>query len=153
MRMNFCVTWLKQWKTRTVCKIPVSATKQISLDRTPNLLCIQLSRYSESGKIKKHVAFGPKLDFSQFSVEMSSYRLVALVTHVGEFLNIGHTYIQRLQWQAPDISASMIIPLVRFAGSTERESVLFVLRARKENRINKLRLIDFYFLSLMFLYY
>lgn len=78
------------------CKKKVSATKQFSLERAPISLCIQLKRFSMmGGKINKHVTFRPKLDLSQFSSkkntsELLSYRLVALVTHLGASQHCGH---------------------------------------------------------------
>lgn len=78
------------------CKKKVSATKQFSLERAPISLCIQLKRFSMmGGKINKHVTFRPKLDLTQFSSKKNtkeplSYRLVALVTHLGASQHCGH---------------------------------------------------------------
>uniref|UniRef100_A0A1I8N771 Ubiquitin carboxyl-terminal hydrolase 36 n=1 Tax=Musca domestica TaxID=7370 RepID=A0A1I8N771_MUSDO len=78
------------------CKKKVSATKQFSLDRAPIALCIQLKRFSISGtKINKQITIKPRLDLTKFASrkipgEQLTYRLVAMVTHLGASQHCGH---------------------------------------------------------------
>lgn len=74
----------------------VSATKQFSLERAPIVLCIQLKRFSMLGtKLNKQITIKPKLDLTKFasrrnSGEQLTYRLVAMVTHLGASQHCGH---------------------------------------------------------------
>ncbi|XP_061392793.1 ubiquitin carboxyl-terminal hydrolase 36 [Musca vetustissima] len=78
------------------CKKKVSATKQFSLDRAPIALCIQLKRFSMLGtKINKQITIKPRLDLTKFASrkipgEQLTYRLVAMVTHLGASQHCGH---------------------------------------------------------------
>ncbi|XP_055911165.1 ubiquitin carboxyl-terminal hydrolase 36 [Eupeodes corollae] len=78
------------------CKKKVSATKQFTLERAPIALCIQLKRFSMLGtKINKQITIRPRLDLSRFaskknSGEQLTYKLVAMVTHLGASQNCGH---------------------------------------------------------------
>ncbi|XP_075163990.1 ubiquitin specific peptidase 36 isoform X2 [Haematobia irritans] len=78
------------------CKKKVSATKQFSLDRAPITLCIQLKRFSMLGtKINKQITIKPRLDLTKFASrkipgEQLTYRLVAMVTHLGASQHCGH---------------------------------------------------------------
>lgn len=81
------------------CKKKVSATKQFSLERAPITLCIQLKRFTMAGnKINKHIGIRERLNLSKYSSkrglnktgEQLSYRLVAMVTHLGASQHCGH---------------------------------------------------------------
>lgn len=80
------------------CKKKVSATKQFSLERAPIALCIQLKRFSMAGnKINKHITIREHLNLSTYSSKKNgtanehlSYRLVAMVTHLGASQHCGH---------------------------------------------------------------
>lgn len=77
------------------CKKKVSATKQFSLERAPISLCIQLKRFSMMGsKLNKHVAIRPRLDLSPYASKTNkenlTYKLVAMVTHLGASQHCGH---------------------------------------------------------------
>lgn len=87
------------------CKNKVSATKQFSLERAPNVLCIQLKRFSTTGtKINKQITINQRLDLTKFasrkqsgagtsansSGKQLSYKLVAMVTHLGASQHCGH---------------------------------------------------------------
>lgn len=78
------------------CKKKVSATKQFSLERPPIALCIQLKRFSMAGnKINKHITIREHLNLSKFAskkgmTDQMSYRLVAMVTHLGASQHCGH---------------------------------------------------------------
>ncbi|XP_055841632.1 ubiquitin carboxyl-terminal hydrolase 36 [Episyrphus balteatus] len=77
------------------CKKKVSATKQFTLERAPIALCIQLKRFSMLGtKINKQITIRPRLDLSRFASkkngEQLTYKLVAMVTHLGASQNCGH---------------------------------------------------------------
>lgn len=80
------------------CKKKVSATKQFSLERAPIALCIQLKRFSMAGnKINKHITIREHLNLSKYSSKKNgtnnehlSYRLVAMVTHLGASQHCGH---------------------------------------------------------------
>ncbi|XP_065362463.1 ubiquitin carboxyl-terminal hydrolase 36 isoform X2 [Calliphora vicina] len=78
------------------CKKKVSATKQFSLERAPIALCIQLKRFSMLGtKLNKQITIKPRLDLTKFASrknpgEQLTYRLVAMVTHLGASQHCGH---------------------------------------------------------------
>ncbi|XP_017468042.1 PREDICTED: ubiquitin carboxyl-terminal hydrolase 36 [Rhagoletis zephyria] len=78
------------------CKKKVSATKQFSLERAPIVLCIQLKRFSVMGtKLNKQITIKPRIDLSKFisrkeSGEQLTYKLVAMVTHLGASQHCGH---------------------------------------------------------------
>ncbi|CAD7004484.1 ubiquitin carboxyl-terminal hydrolase 36 [Ceratitis capitata] len=78
------------------CKKKVSATKQFSLERAPFVLCIQLKRFSVMGtKLNKQITIKPRIDLSRFLSrkevsEQLSYKLVAMVTHLGASQHCGH---------------------------------------------------------------
>ncbi|XP_054732242.1 ubiquitin carboxyl-terminal hydrolase 36 [Anastrepha obliqua] len=78
------------------CKKKVSATKQFSLERAPIVLCIQLKRFSVMGtKLNKQITIKPRIDLSKFATrkdtgEQLTYKLVAMVTHLGASQHCGH---------------------------------------------------------------
>ncbi|PNF25263.1 hypothetical protein B7P43_G12579 [Cryptotermes secundus] len=81
------------------CHRKVSATKKFSLEKPPQVLCIQFKRFSIlGGKINKHVSFSLRLDLTRFLCPQSAhrgpvpltYRLVSMVTHVGSSVHCGH---------------------------------------------------------------
>ncbi|KDR20325.1 Ubiquitin carboxyl-terminal hydrolase 36 [Zootermopsis nevadensis] len=81
------------------CNKKVAATKKFSLEKPPQVLCIQFKRFSIlGGKINKHVSFSQRLDLTRFLCSQSAYHgpvpltyhLVALVTHVGSSVHCGH---------------------------------------------------------------
>ncbi|XP_067647794.1 ubiquitin carboxyl-terminal hydrolase 36 [Eurosta solidaginis] len=79
------------------CKKKVSATKQFSLERAPIVLCIQLKRFSVMGtKLNKQITIKPRIDLSKFVTrkdiggEQLTYKLVAMVTHLGASQHCGH---------------------------------------------------------------
>ncbi|XP_046807209.1 ubiquitin carboxyl-terminal hydrolase 36 isoform X1 [Lucilia cuprina] len=78
------------------CKKKVSATKQFSLERAPIALCIQLKRFSMLGtKLNKQITIKPRLDLTKYASrknpgEQLTYRLVAMVTHLGASQHCGH---------------------------------------------------------------
>lgn len=80
------------------CKKKVTATKQFSLERAPIALCIQLKRFSMAGnKINKHISIREHLNLSKYgskrgmnNTEQLTYRLVAMVTHLGASQHCGH---------------------------------------------------------------
>lgn len=78
------------------CKRKVSATKQFSLERAPIVLCIQLKRFSVMGtKLNKQITIKPRIDLSKFVSrkevgEQLTYKLVAMVTHLGASQHCGH---------------------------------------------------------------
>ncbi|XP_019768454.2 ubiquitin carboxyl-terminal hydrolase 36 [Dendroctonus ponderosae] len=77
------------------CHKKVQATKQFQLERPPNVLCIQLKRFSMcNNKLIKHVRFQKTLDMTKFVRQplrtSLKYRLVSLITHLGSTLSCGH---------------------------------------------------------------
>ncbi|XP_058829573.1 ubiquitin carboxyl-terminal hydrolase 36 isoform X2 [Topomyia yanbarensis] len=79
------------------CKKRVAATKQFSLERAPFVLCIQLKRFSMlGGKINKHVELRRELDLTPYSAKSAAsngrftYKLVSMVTHLGNTQHCGH---------------------------------------------------------------
>ncbi|XP_055533735.1 ubiquitin carboxyl-terminal hydrolase 36 isoform X2 [Wyeomyia smithii] len=79
------------------CKKRVAATKQFSLERAPFVLCIQLKRFSMlGGKINKHVELRNRLDLTPYSSKSATssgkltYKLVSMVTHLGNTQHCGH---------------------------------------------------------------
>jgi ubiquitin carboxyl-terminal hydrolase 36/42 len=81
------------------CHTKVSATKKCSLEKPPQVLCIQFKRFSIMGeKINKHISFSPRLDLAKFLCPQSAhhspaplmYHLVSMVTHHGSSVHCGH---------------------------------------------------------------
>lgn len=78
------------------CKKRVAATKQFYLERAPFALCIQLKRFSMlGGKINKHVELRGRLDLTPYAKSATSnvkltYKLVSMVTHLGNTQHCGH---------------------------------------------------------------
>ncbi|XP_063228664.1 ubiquitin carboxyl-terminal hydrolase 36 isoform X2 [Bacillus rossius redtenbacheri] len=80
------------------CLRKVAATKKFCVQKPPLVLCLQLKRFSiMGGKINKHVSFSQHLDLTRFLCPQSAskgqpltYRLVAMVNHMGTSINCGH---------------------------------------------------------------
>nr|CAD7461954.1 unnamed protein product [Timema tahoe] len=81
------------------CHKKVSATKKFCIEKPPLVLCLQFKRFSiMGGKINKHVSFSQRLDLTRFLYPQSplkgqqplTYRLSAMVTHMGSSLHCGH---------------------------------------------------------------
>lgn len=83
------------------CKQTVTMTEKLSLQRTPNVLCIQLKRFrintltQKTVKMTKLITIPQKLNVSKYSSdneESMQYRLVATITHVSysNDANSGH---------------------------------------------------------------
>lgn len=78
------------------CKSKVPATKKFSIERAPNVLCIQLKRFGlMGGKMSKHIQFQRSLSlnrflFSQQPGTCSTYKFVSLINHMGPSQHCGH---------------------------------------------------------------
>ncbi|XP_075224173.1 ubiquitin specific peptidase 36 isoform X2 [Lycorma delicatula] len=79
------------------CHRRVAATKKFSIQKAPNVLCMQLKRFGIfGGKISKHVSLKQKLDLSRFMHPSSSsngelsYKLVSMISHIGPSASCGH---------------------------------------------------------------
>jgi len=80
------------------CHIKVPAKKQSLIERPPAVLCIQLKRFSLlGGKISKSVQLSRTIDMAQFVNPAANgsggevqYKLVSMITHVGQSPNCGH---------------------------------------------------------------
>ena len=86
------------------CKTKVPANRKFSLERAPNVLCIQLKRFGlVGGKMSKHIQFSRTLDLSRFlfnqpadgttnsdTIGGSTYKFVSLISHLGPSENCGH---------------------------------------------------------------
>ncbi|XP_025199944.1 ubiquitin carboxyl-terminal hydrolase 36 isoform X2 [Melanaphis sacchari] len=87
------------------CRRQVAATKKFSIERAPNVLCIQLKRYSvgmggfSGNKNSKAIQINERLDLSSYQFDRHNlkidvrplrYRLVSMVIHYGSSLNSGH---------------------------------------------------------------
>nr|CAD7577755.1 unnamed protein product [Timema californicum] len=81
------------------CHKKVSATKKFCIEKPPLVLCLQFKRFSiMGGKINKHVSFSQRLDLTRFLYPQSplkgqqplTYRLSAMVTHMGSSVHCGH---------------------------------------------------------------
>ncbi|XP_054286991.1 ubiquitin carboxyl-terminal hydrolase 36-like isoform X1 [Macrosteles quadrilineatus] len=80
------------------CHRRVAATKKFTVEKPPNVLCIQLKRFGiTGGKNSKHIQLQTSLDLTRFWVHQQSqpgvrlnYRLVSLVNHIGPSTNCGH---------------------------------------------------------------
>ncbi|KAE8450049.1 hypothetical protein EG329_007188 [Mollisiaceae sp. DMI_Dod_QoI] len=112
--LQYCLK--KEYFTEEQCDYTCStcgskkATKQVSIKTLPNVLCIQLKRFSqrESGaiKIKKKVSFPLKLEMLPYTDKSreakghgktqhtlksrSTYHLQSIVTHKGDAIEQGH---------------------------------------------------------------
>ncbi|KDR20173.1 ubiquitin carboxyl-terminal hydrolase 36-like [Zootermopsis nevadensis] len=81
------------------CNKKVVATRKFSLEKNPQVLCLQFKRFNFSGrKIEKHVTISERLDITRFlcpssahhSSEPLIYHLVSMVTHIGLSVKSGH---------------------------------------------------------------
>ncbi|XP_022181591.1 ubiquitin carboxyl-terminal hydrolase 36 isoform X1 [Myzus persicae] len=87
------------------CRRQVAADKKFSIERAPNVLCIQLKRYSvgmggfSGNKNSKAIQINERLDLSSYQFDHHKfkidarplrYHLVSMVIHYGSSLNSGH---------------------------------------------------------------
>lgn len=79
------------------CKSKVPATKKFSIERAPNVLCIQLKRFGlMGGKMSKHIQFSRNLNLNRFLFHQSpggpcvTYKFVSLINHMGPSQHCGH---------------------------------------------------------------
>jgi len=78
------------------CKGKVPATKKFSIERAPNVLCIQLKRFGlMGGKMSKHINFSRQLNLNRFLFNPTSngyvtYKFVSLINHMGPSQHCGH---------------------------------------------------------------
>ncbi|XP_025412938.1 ubiquitin carboxyl-terminal hydrolase 36 isoform X2 [Sipha flava] len=87
------------------CRRQVVADKKFSVERAPNVLCIQLKRYSvgmggfSGNKNSKAIQINERLDLSNYQFDHHKfktdarplrYHLVSMVIHYGSSLNSGH---------------------------------------------------------------
>ena len=81
------------------CKSKVPATKKFSIERAPNVLCVQLKRFGlMGGKMSKHVQFPRHLNIGRFLFHHQSgatltnacYKFVSLINHMGPSQHCGH---------------------------------------------------------------
>ncbi|XP_046660387.1 ubiquitin carboxyl-terminal hydrolase 36 isoform X2 [Homalodisca vitripennis] len=80
------------------CHRRVAATKQFTVEKPPNVLCIQLKRFGiMGGKNSRHIQVQQTLDLTKFWVHRAahpgcrlSYKLMSLVMHIGPSTNCGH---------------------------------------------------------------
>ncbi|XP_050420925.1 ubiquitin carboxyl-terminal hydrolase 36 isoform X2 [Adelges cooleyi] len=88
------------------CRRQVAADKKFSIEKAPNVLCIQLKRYSvglhgfsSGNKNSKAMQINERIDLSKYLFDQHKdrndsrplrYRLVSMVIHYGSSLNSGH---------------------------------------------------------------
>lgn len=86
------------------CKTKVPATKKFSLERAPNVLCIQLKRFGlMGGKMSKHIQYSRTLNLGRFLFNNNqsggstlsgstppTYKFVSLINHMGPSQHCGH---------------------------------------------------------------
>jgi ubiquitin carboxyl-terminal hydrolase 36/42 len=80
------------------CNKKVVATKKFSLEKDPQVVCIQFKRFVWGGKIKKRVTISERLDITRFLCPSSAqrrsepliYNLVSMITHSGSSVESGH---------------------------------------------------------------
>ncbi|XP_026805105.1 ubiquitin carboxyl-terminal hydrolase 36-like isoform X2 [Rhopalosiphum maidis] len=87
------------------CRRQFAADKKFSIERAPNVLCIQLKRYSvgmggfSGNKNSKAIHINERLDLSSYQFDHHNlktdarplrYHLVSMVIHYGSSLNSGH---------------------------------------------------------------
>uniref|UniRef100_A0A1B6GHK9 Ubiquitin carboxyl-terminal hydrolase n=1 Tax=Cuerna arida TaxID=1464854 RepID=A0A1B6GHK9_9HEMI len=80
------------------CHRRVAATKQFTVEKPPNVLCIQLKRFGiMGGKNSRHIQVQQSLDLTKYWVHRAahpgcrlSYKLMSLVMHIGPSTNCGH---------------------------------------------------------------
>ncbi|XP_065084528.1 ubiquitin carboxyl-terminal hydrolase 36 isoform X2 [Ochlerotatus camptorhynchus] len=98
LKMYFAREHLEEMQYKCeACKRKVAATKQFSLERAPFALCIQLKRFSMmGGKINKVLELKNRLDLTPYSSKSAAssgkltYKLVSMVTHLGNTQHCGH---------------------------------------------------------------
>ena len=76
------------------CNKMSQAKKQLTIQEAPNVLVLQLKRFSHYGKLSKHVAFQEKLELGSAMSQKSPalYNLYAVLVHSGSSMNSGHYY-------------------------------------------------------------
>ena len=82
------------------CKSKVAASKKFSIERAPNVLCIQLKRFNlMGGKMSKHIQFPRQLNLNRFLFNQqpgasasppAAYKFVSLINHMGPSQHCGH---------------------------------------------------------------
>lgn len=73
------------------CNNRVSATKQISIERAPKSVCIQLKLFDHHGnELARNIPVRQQLNLQNNANETLRYRLVSKVTHVGQSSASGH---------------------------------------------------------------
>ncbi|RZF34944.1 hypothetical protein LSTR_LSTR015607 [Laodelphax striatellus] len=83
------------------CHRRVNATKKFSLQRAPNVLCLQLKRFGiTGGKMSKHISLQMSLDMTRYMHASTAggrgrgrsyrYRLVSMISHIGPWSGCGH---------------------------------------------------------------
>ncbi|XP_050546764.1 ubiquitin carboxyl-terminal hydrolase 36 isoform X2 [Daktulosphaira vitifoliae] len=87
------------------CRRQVAADKKFSIEKAPNVLCVQLKRYSvglhgfSGNKNSKAIQINERIDLSNYQFHQQRYqngarplryRLVSMVIHYGSSLNSGH---------------------------------------------------------------
>eukprot|EP00102_Acyrthosiphon_pisum_P018578 XP_016655788.1 PREDICTED: ubiquitin carboxyl-terminal hydrolase 36-like [Acyrthosiphon pisum] len=88
-----------------ICQRQVAADKKFSIERAPNVLCIQLKRYSigmdgySGNKNSKAIQINERLDLSSYQFDHHTfkidvrplrYHLVSMIIHYGSSLHCGH---------------------------------------------------------------
>jgi ubiquitin carboxyl-terminal hydrolase 36/42 len=83
-----------EWKCEK-CSKKVRATKQMTFSQLPNVLVLQLKRFSFGnmfGKITKHINFQPEITVSTNAANNNKYRyvLTGIIVHFGQSTHSGH---------------------------------------------------------------
>ncbi|KAJ0964361.1 hypothetical protein J5N97_029483 [Dioscorea zingiberensis] len=122
------------------CKAKVVVEKQLTVEKAPEVLIIQLKRFSCDGnsiqKEFKYVEYPSILDLTPFSSESAreenlTYRLYAVVVHFGSPLDghyVSFVHSHELNWYLKDDSKEKLISADEAMG--QRGYILFYLKGR-----------------------
>ena len=95
MKNFFCPEKLEDYNCEK-CKTRVTATKKVSIERTPNVLCIQLKRFDYTGsKISTSIACPREINLDDYLSNSATngetpYKFVSQINHLGWSQYRGH---------------------------------------------------------------
>ena len=92
--LYFKTSDVKEYKCRE-CKVSATASQDMYIQDLPLVICVQLKRFTSTGKISKHIELNQILDmkpyfFGETGDAEVNYVVRALVKHIGQTKKCGH---------------------------------------------------------------
>ena len=92
--LYFNTSDVKEYKCRE-CKVSATASQDMYIQDLPLVICVQLKRFTSTGKISKHIELNQILDMKPYLFQETSdvqvnYVVRALVKHIGSTKKSGH---------------------------------------------------------------